>query len=137
MNSGRSARSLPPWSLNAYSSRTIPGPDFAVNRSRLSNVGVETSRKPKDSASWMNRDSTKRRLAISSGPQSFVPRGRSNMKSTPMKGSRHKRFWSGRGTDSINREVVPPEGLEIEEVFRRTGSHHMSVLHDVAEIRDS
>src|SRR5207249_12009116 len=117
--------------------RRIRGPGCAGNGARLSKVGVETSRKPKDWASWMNRDSTKRRLAMSSGPQSFAPRGRSNMKSPPMKGSRHKRFWSGRGTDSINREVVPPEGLEIEEVFRRTGSHHLSVLHDVAEIRDS
>src|SRR6266550_530704 len=79
VNSGRRARSRPPWSLNAYSSLTIPGPDFAVKRSRLSNAGVETSRNPNDSASWMNRDSTKRRFAISSGPQSFVPRGRSNM----------------------------------------------------------
>src|SRR5438132_6224290 len=79
VNSGLRARSRPPWSLNAYSSLTIPGPDFAVKRSRLSNAGVETSRNPNDSASWMNRDSTKRRFAISSGPQSFVPRGRSNM----------------------------------------------------------
>src|SRR5207302_5671817 len=79
VNSGRRARSRPPWSLNAYSSLTIPGPDFAVKRSRLSNAGVETSRNPNDSASWMNRDSTKRRFAISSGPQSLVPRGRSNM----------------------------------------------------------
>ena len=79
MNSGRSARSRPPWSLKAYSSRTIVGPDFAVKSSRLSNVGVETSRNPNDSASWMNRDSTKRRFAMSSGPQSLVPRGRSNI----------------------------------------------------------
>src|SRR5205807_3199670 len=55
----------------------------------------------------------------------------------PMKGSRHKRFWSGRGTDSINREVVSSQGLEIQQVVRRTGSHHLAVLHDVTEIRDS
>src|SRR5207245_7000921 len=79
VNSGRRAKSLPPWSLNAYNSRTIAGPDFAVNRSRLSNVGVQTSRNPNDSASWTNRDSTKRRFAMSSGPQSLVPRGRSNI----------------------------------------------------------
>src|SRR5947207_6751909 len=79
VNSVRRARSRPPWSLNAYSSLTIPGPDLAVKSSRLSNVGVDTSRNPKDSASWMNRDSTKRRFAMSSGPQSLVPRGRSTI----------------------------------------------------------
>src|SRR5216110_2117641 len=79
VNSGRRARSRPPWSLNAYSSLTIPGPDLAVKSSRLSNVGVETSRNQKDSASWMNRDSTKRRFVESSGPQSLVPRGRSTI----------------------------------------------------------
>src|SRR3989442_13042539 len=63
----------------------MPGPDFAVKTSRLSNVGVETSRKPNDSASWTNRDSTKRRFAMSSGPQSLVPRGRSNTE-TPRRG---------------------------------------------------
>src|SRR6267143_4888039 len=61
----------------------MPGPDFAVKRFRLSNVGVETARNPKDSASWTNRDSTKRRFAMSSGPQSLVPRGRSNIGDAP------------------------------------------------------
>src|SRR5207247_7561755 len=89
---------------------TIPGPDLTVKSSRLSNVGVETARNPKDSASWMNRDSTKRRFAMSSGPQSLVPRGRSTI-GTPGVGGGSPLTFLRKALDEIRKGLArdPPD----------------------------